>query len=233
MRILVVEDKPKLASYLRRGLTENGYVVDVAHAGIDGRHLATEGDYDLVVLDVMLPGIDGYGVLAALRETRSTPVLMVSANDRIEDRVRGLAAGADDYLIKPFAFSELLARVRALLRRGGSKRRRELDRLSLGDLELDLIRRRAYRGGHRLDLTAQDFTLLSALMHRRGEVLSRTVLTEQVWDMHFDSDSNVVDVAIRRLRAKLDDPYPVKLLHTVRGMGYVLELRDELSRDAP
>lgn len=232
MRVLVVEDKSKLASYLRRGLTENGYVVDVAHDGIDGRHLATQGDYDLVVLDVMLPGIDGYGVLAALRQTKGTPVLMVSANDRIEDRVRGLAAGADDYLVKPFAFSELLARVRALLRRGGGKRHGEPDRLSLGDLELDLVRRRAYRGGHRLELTAQDFALLSALLHRRGEVLSRAVLTEQVWDMHFDSDSNVVDVAIRRLRAKLDDPYPVKLLHTVRGMGYVLELEDECSRDS-
>ena len=232
MRILVVEDKPKLATYLRRGLTENGYVVDLAHDGIAGRHLATQGDYDLVLLDVMLPGIDGFGVLAALRETKNTPVLMVTANDRVEDRVRGLEAGADDYLVKPFALSELLARVKALLRRGERKLQREPNVLKLGDLEVDLVRRRASRGGQRLDLTAQDFALLSALLRRRGEVLSRTVLTEQVWDMHFDSDSNVVDVAIRRLRAKLDDPHPVKLLHTVRGMGYVLELQQELAQGA-
>ena len=232
MRILVVEDKPKLATYLRRGLTENGYVVDLAHDGIAGRHLATQGDYDLVLLDVMLPGIDGFGVLAALRETRNTPVLMVTANDRVEDRVRGLEAGADDYLVKPFALSELLARVKALLRRGERKLQREPNVLKLGDLEVDLVRRRASRCGQHLDLTAQDFALLSALLRRRGEVLSRAVLTEQVWDMHFDSDSNVVEVAIRRLRAKLDDPHPVKLLHTVRGMGYVLELQQELAQGA-
>ena len=231
MRILVVEDKVKLASYLRRGLTENGYVVDVAHDGVDGRHLATQGDYDLVVLDVMLPGIDGFGVLAALRESSSTPVLMVTANDRIEDRVRGLQAGADDYLVKPFAFSELLARVHALLRRGSRTLQHGASVLTLGDLEVDLVRRRASRGGRRLDLTAQDFALLCALLRRPGEVLTRSVLTEQVWDMNFDGDSNVVEVAIRRLRAKLDDPYPVKLLRTVRGMGYVLELESELSRD--
>ena len=235
MRILVVEDKPKLASYLRRGLTENGYVVDLAHDGVDGRRLATQGDYDLVVLDVMLPGIDGLGVLAALRESRSTPVLMVTANDRIEDRVRGLQAGADDYLVKPFAFSELLARVHALLRRGSRTLQGGANVRTLGDLEVDLVRRRASRGGRRLDLTAQDFALLCALLRRRGEVLTRTVLTEQVWDMNFDGDSNIVEVAIRRLRAKLDDPYAVKLLRTVRGMGYVLELENEneLSRGAP
>ena len=184
-----------------------------------------QGDYNMVLLDVVLPGIDGFGVLAALRESKNTPVMMVSANDRVEDRVRGLEAGADDYLVKPFAFSELLARVQALLRRGERGLQREPNVLTLGDLEVDLVRRRARRGGQRLDLTAQDFALLSALLRRRGEVLSRSVLTEAVWDMHFDSDSNVVDVAIRRLRAKLDDPHPVKLLHTVRGMGYVLELQ--------
>ena len=228
MRVLVVEDQTKLASYLKRGLVENGYVVDVTHDGIDARHLAVEGDYDLVVLDVMLPGIDGFGVMAALRSVKNTPVLMLTANDRVQDRVRGLEAGADDYLVKPFAFSELLARVHALLRRGGAGSQHETDRLSLGDLELDWVRRRAHRSGRRLELTAQEFLLLSVLMRRRGEVLSRTMLTEQIWDMNFDSDSNVVEVAIRRLRAKLDDPFPTKLLHTIRGMGYVLEAREAI-----
>jgi len=223
MRVLVVEDEKRLAEYLRKGLSENGYTVDLAHDGIDGRHLATEGEHDLIVLDVMLPGIDGFGVLDAVRKTRQTPVLMLTARDKVEDRVRGLQGGADDYLIKPFSFSELLARVQALLRRG---RVQESTTLQLGELELDLVKRKAQRAAQRLDLTAKEFALLTLLLQRQGQVLSRTVLAEQVWDMNFDSDTNVVEVAVRRLRSKLDDPYPTRLLHTVRGMGYVLEQRE-------
>ena len=226
MRILVIEDEPKLADYLRKGLTESGYVVDVAVDGIDGTHLAVQGSYDLVLLDVMLPGIDGFGVLKALRQERDTPVLMLTARDRLEDKVRGLQDGADDYLAKPFAFSELLARVQALLRRGGAERStQEVTAFRIADLEVDLVRRKAVRSGKRLDLTAKEFALLALLLRRRGEVLSRTVLAEQVWDMNFDSDTNVVEVAVRRLRGKLDEPFETKLLHTVRGMGYVLEDR--------
>ena len=224
MRILVVEDNAKLAGHLRRGLAENGYVVDVAADGIDGRHMAVEGDYDLVLLDVMLPGIDGFALLEALRRHKATPVIMLTAADGVDDRVRGLRAGADDYLVKPFVFSELLARVQAVLRRGSAGTHHESDRMVLGDLELDTTRRRAFRAGTRLELTAQEYTLLSVLLRHRGEVMSRTALTELVWDMNFDGDSNVVDVAIRRLRTKLDEPYSRKLLHTVRGMGYVLEM---------
>lgn len=224
MRILIVDDDAKLAGHLRRGLVESGHVVDVAADGIDGRHLAIEGDHDIVLLDIMLPGIDGFSLLKALRGCKATPVIILTAADRVEDRVRGLRAGADDYLAKPFVFSELLARMHAVLRRGGTTVQHVPDRMQLGDLELDVAKRRAYRAGTRLNLTSQEYTLLSVLLRHRGEVLSRTVLTEQVWDMNFDGDSNVVEVAIRRLRAKLDDPYPVKLLHTVRGMGYVLEL---------
>lgn len=225
MRVLVVEDEPKLASYIQKGLTENGYVVDVAHDGIDGTHLAVRGEYDLIVLDVMLPGIDGYGVLKAIRESKDTAVLMLTARDRVEDRVFGLREGADDYLVKPFAFSELLARMTALQRRGvRSGGGQTSTRLVVGDVELDLSRRKAVRAGKVLDLTPKEFLLLSLLMRRQGEVLSRTVLTEQVWDMNFDSDTNVVETAVRRLRAKLDDPFDTKLLKTVRGMGYVLEL---------
>lgn len=224
MRVLLIEDEPKLAEYLRKGLSENGFVVDVARDGIDGRHLAVEGEYDLVVLDVMLPGVDGFSVLAALRKVRKTPVLMLTARDRVEDRVRGLQDGADDYLVKPFAFSELLARIRALLRRTGPTQA-EVNTLRLADLEVDLLRRKATRGGARLGLTAKEFALLALLLQRNGEILARTTLAEHVWDMNFDSATNVVEVAVRRLRAKLDDPFPTKLLHTVRGMGYVLEVR--------
>jgi two-component system copper resistance phosphate regulon response regulator CusR len=224
MRILVVEDNAKLAGHLRRGLAESGYVVDVATDGIDGRHMAMEGSYDLLLLDVMLPGADGFTLLETLRQHKDTPVIMLTAADSVEDRVRGLRAGADDYLVKPFVFTELLARIQAVLRRGAAGAHHEPDRMVLGDLELDTIRRRAFRAGTRLDLTAQEYTLLSVLLRHRGEVMSRTVLTELVWDMNFDGDSNVVEVAIRRLRSKLDEPFPVKLLHTVRGMGYVLEL---------
>ncbi len=230
MRLLVVEDEAKLSQYLHKGLSENGHVVDVARDGIEGRRLATGGDYDLVLLDLQLPGVDGFGVLSALRaQSRYTPVLMVTARDKVEDRVRGLEQGADDYLVKPFAFSELLARVGALLRRGAPAGNgvgvQPSTQLRLADLDVDLLARKATRAQQRLDLTAKEFNLLTLLLRRRGQILSRTTLAEQVWEMNFDSDTNVVEVAVRRLRAKLDDPYPAKLLHTVRGMGYVLEER--------
>jgi len=227
MKLLVVEDEVKLAEYLRKGLSEEGYTVDVAHTGIDGLHMATEVDYDLLILDGMLPGIDGLAVLAALRQSKQTPVLMLTARGQVEDRVRGLQSGADDYLVKPFAFSELVARIQVLLRRAGSvKSHGEPTLLKLADLELDLIRRKATRAGTRLDLTAKEFNLLSLLLRRQAEVLSRTELAEQVWDMNFDSETNVVEVAVRRLRSKLDQPFERPLLHTVRGMGYVLEARE-------
>lgn len=225
MRILVVEDEPKLGDYLHKGLTESGFTVDIARTGIEGRNMALEGTYDALVLDVMLPGIDGFAVLEAIRKSKSMPVLMLTARDDIADRVRGLQGGADDYLSKPFAFSELLARIQALLRRG---KLHEVTHYTLGDLKLDLSTRRASRAGQRLELTAKEFALLALMMRRQGQVLSRTLLAEQVWDMNFDSDTNVVDVAVRRLRAKIDDPFPKKLLHTVRGMGYLLESRESL-----
>ena len=223
MRVLLVEDEAKLAEYVRKGLSENGFVVDVAKDGIDGKHLALHGEYDLVVLDVMLPGIDGFGVLKALRESRNTPVLMLTARDGVEDRVKGLQDGADDYLVKPFAFSELLARLQALGRRSVRASTDEVNVLKLGPLELDLAKRKATRDGKRLDLTSKEFILLTLFLRRQGQVLSRTVLAEQVWDMNFDGDTNAVEVAIRRLRAKLDDPFEPKMLRTVRGMGYVLD----------
>lgn len=226
MRLLVIEDEVKLAQYLHKGLSESGHVVDVAHDGIEGRHLATGGEYDVVLLDLMLPGVDGFGVLSAMRAGgKRTPVLMLTARDKVEDRVRGLEQGADDYLVKPFAFSELLARIGALARRGTTGVSQPATQLRMADLEVDLISRKAHRSQQRLDLTAKEFNLLALLLRRRGQILSRTTLAEQVWDMNFDSDTNVVEVAVRRLRAKLDDPFPAKLLHTVRGMGYVLEER--------
>ena len=223
MRILIVEDEKKTAAYLKKGLSESGFVVDVAEQGEDGLHLARTGDYDLIILDVMLPQQDGWSVLAEMRRNgKQTPVLFVTARDSIQDRVKGLELGADDYLVKPFAFSELLARVRSILRRGPT---RQPEMVRIADLEIDLIRHRALRGGTRLDLTPKEFALLSLLARRAGEVLSRTVISEQIWDMNFDSDTNVVDVAVRRLRSKADDPFAKKLIHTVRGMGYVLEDR--------
>ena len=225
MRLLVIEDEPKLAAYLHKGLTEEGFVVDVAHNGVDGLHLAMECDYDLLVLDAMLPGIDGLGVLAALRQNKQTPVLMLTARVRVEDRVKGLQSGADDYLVKPFAFSELVARIQVLLRRGRPRSAAGEAVLGLADLEVDLLRHKATRAGRRLELTVKEFNLLVLLLRRQGEVLSRTEIAEQVWDMNFDSATNVIDVAIRRLRAKLDAPFERALLHTVRGMGYVLEAR--------
>lgn len=224
MRILVVEDERKLARYLKRGLTERGNIVDLALDGLDGQHLALEGQHDLIVLDAALPGLDGFALLSSLRMRKQTPVIMLTAADRVEDRVRGLRSGADDCLVKPFAFSELLARIQAVTRRVGAAAT-ESAVMSLGDLELDPIRRHVRRSGQRLELTPQEFSLLHVLLRHRGVVLSRAELSEQIWDMNFDSDSNVVEVAVRRLRAKLDDPFPEKLLHTVRGMGYVLERR--------
>lgn len=226
MKILVVEDEPKTGDYLRQGLREAGFVVDLARTGQDGLHLAMNGGYSLAVLDVMLPGMDGWQLLKALRRlSPDLPVLFLTACGTVEDRVRGLESGADDYLIKPFAFAELLARVRGLLRRGG--RDAEPARLRIADLELDLMRRRAVRGGQAIDLTAKEFLLLELLLRRRGEVLPRSLIASQVWDMNFDSDTNVIEVAVRRLRAKIDDGFEPKLIRTVRGMGYVLEEQED------
>ncbi|MES2872019.1 MAG: heavy metal response regulator transcription factor [Pseudomonadota bacterium] len=223
MRVLIVEDEEKTADYLHRGLTEQGYTVDVARDGIEGLHLAMESDYAVIVLDVMLPGLDGFGVLRALRARKQTPVIMLTARERVEDRIRGLREGADDYLGKPFSFLELVARLQALTRRSGSGH--EPVQVTVDDLWIDLISRKASRAGTRLDLTAKEFSLLSVLARRQGEILSKTSIAEMVWDINFDSDANVVEVAIKRLRAKLDGPFEHKLLHTIRGMGYVLERR--------
>lgn len=220
MRILVVEDEVKTADYLCKGLSESGYHVDVALNGLDGLHLAQEHEFDLIILDVMLPGLDGWQLLQIIRRKLQTPVLFLTARDAIEDRVKGLELGADDYLVKPFSYAELLARVRTLLRRGPP---REVEQFQVADLHMDVLRRKVTRNGERLTLTNKEFALLHLLLSREGEVLSRTLIASHVWQMNFDSDTNVVDVAIRRLRAKVDDPYPVKLIHTVRGMGYMLE----------
>ena len=225
MKVLIVEDELKTGDYLRQGLAEAGLAADLARTGPDGLHLALTGDYDLLVLDVMLPGLNGWQILQSLRRSgNALPVLFLTARDQVEDRVKGLELGADDYLVKPFAFSEFLARVRTLLRRG--KGTIEPTVLRIADLELDLMRRRAQRGGHRIDLTAKEFALLELLLRRQGEVLTRSLIASQVWDMNFDSDTNVIEVAMRRLRAKMDDDFEPKLLRTIRGMGYVLEASD-------
>ena len=222
VKILIVEDELKTGDYLRQGLTEAGFTVDLTRDGADGLHQAISEDYDLMILDVMLPKLNGWQVLEMLRKAdKETPVLFLTARDEVGDRVKGLELGADDYLVKPFAFSELLARVRTILRRGKSNS--EVTFLQISDLELDMLRRRAQRGGQKIELTAKEFSLLELLMRRKGEVLSRSLIASQVWDMNFDSDTNVIEVAMRRLRNKVDDPFPTKLIKTVRGMGYVLE----------
>ncbi len=222
MKILVVEDEAKTGNYLKQGLIEAGFVVDLARDGIDGVHLALTDIYDLAILDVMLPGIDGWEVLRRIRKAgKETPVLFLTARDQVDDRVKGLELGADDYLVKPFAFAELLARARTLLRRG--LRSKEPEQIRVADLELDLLRRRVSRGGQRIDLTAKEFALLELLLRRRGEVLPRSLIASQIWDMNFDSDTNVIEVAVRRLRSKMDDDFEPKLIRTVRGMGYMLE----------
>ncbi|MFQ5488861.1 MAG: heavy metal response regulator transcription factor [Gammaproteobacteria bacterium] len=222
MKILIIEDETKIGDYLHQGLSEAGFVVDLARNGLDGHHLAMTESYDLIILDVMLPDVEGWRILRALREEgKAVPVLFLTARDSVDDRVKGLELGADDYLLKPFAFAELLARVRTLLRRGSNPTSEPC--LEVADLEMDLLRRRVTRGGTRIQLTAKEFALLELLLQRRGEVLPRSLIASQVWDMNFDSNTNVIDVAIRRLRAKIDDNYSIKLIHTIRGMGYTLD----------
>ena len=226
MKILIVEDEIKTGEYLRQGFREAGFNADLVRTGVDGLHMAQEGDHDLIILDVMLPGMDGWQVLKSLRRNgQEMPVLFLTAKDHVDDRIKGLELGADDYLVKPFSFAELLARVRTILRRG--RNGTEVTVLQVADLELDLLRRRVIRSGKRIDLTAKEFGLLELLMRRQGEVLPRSLIASQVWGMNFDSDSNVIEVAMRRLRAKVDDAYEVKLIQTVRGMGYVLEAPEE------
>jgi len=222
MKILIVEDEVKMSDYLRQGLIEAGFVVDLARNGLDGHHLAMTERYALLILDVMLPDVDGWRIIKSLRESgRQVPVLFLTARDSVDDRVKGLELGADDYLVKPFAFAELLARVRTLLRRGTITTTETT--LTAADLELDLMSRRVTRAGRRIPLTAKEFALLELLIRHRDEVLPRSLIASQVWDMNFDSDTNVIDVAIRRLRAKIDNAFERKLIHTVRGMGYMLD----------
>jgi two-component system copper resistance phosphate regulon response regulator CusR len=220
VRVLIVEDEPKAAAYLHKGLSEHGYVTDLAGNGEDGVYLALNSEYDLLILDIMLPQRDGWSVISELRRAgKETPVLFLTARDSVPDRVKGLDLGADDYLVKPFAFSELLARIRTILRRGPSRRS---ESLRFADLELDPLSHRAVRAGKNLDLTPKEFLLLALLVRRAGEVLSRTLIAEQIWGMNFDCATNVVDVHVRRLRSKVDDPSDKKLIHTIRGVGYVL-----------
>jgi two-component system copper resistance phosphate regulon response regulator CusR len=223
MRILIVEDEDKTAAYLSKGLIENGFIVDIATNGEDGLQSIKKQHYDLIVLDVMLPKLDGWAVMQEVRHLRKDArVLFLTAKDSVEDRVKGLELGADDYLIKPFAFSELLARIRTLLRRGTTKQSSEI---IIADLNINLLQHKATRNTQELDLTPKEFALLVLLAKNKGEVLPRALISERVWDINFDTDTNIIDVAIRRLRQKVDDPFEIKLIHTVRGIGYVLEQR--------
>jgi two-component system copper resistance phosphate regulon response regulator CusR len=222
-RILIVEDERKTAGFLRRGLLESGYAVEVCADGETGLDRAKAGEHDLVILDVMLPERDGWSVLAEMREAgNKTPVLFLTARDNLRDRVKGLQLGADDYLVKPFAFAELLARVQSVLRRSSGS---QPDMLRIADLEIDTIHQRAARGGKRLDLTPKELALLAMLARSQAKPMSREMIAREVWDMAYEGTSNMVDVHLRRLRSKVDDPYERKLLHTVRGVGYVLEDR--------
>lgn len=225
MRLLIVEDEQKTGDYLQQGFREAGFNPVLVRNGFDGYHLAMTEAFDLIILDVMLPDIDGLKILHSLRQAqKSVPVLLLSAKDGVDDRVRGLETGADDYLVKPFAFTELLARVRSLLRRGQSQL--QLEVLQIADLQLDVLKRKVTRQQQRINLTQKEFALLELLMRRPGEVLPRSLIASQIWDMNFDSDTNIIDVAIKRLRSKIDDEFEPKLIHTVRGMGYKLEWLD-------
>ena len=221
MRILLIEDEKKTAAFLAKGLREGGFTVEIAEDGEKGLELARATRYDLLIVDVMLPKKDGWAVVAELRnEGVHTPILYLTARDSVQDKVKGLELGADDYLVKPFAFSELIARVRSLLRRAPT---RQPEHLRIDDLEIDTRRHRAVRSGVPLHLTAKEFLLLAHLARSAGEVVSRTEIVEHVWDINFNTDTNVVDVMVRRLRAKVDDPFETKLVHTIRGVGYVLK----------
>jgi two-component system OmpR family response regulator len=221
MKLLVIEDDREAAAYVAKGLSESGYVVDLAHDGRAGLFMASSGNYDGLIIDRMLPGMDGLAVVAALRSAEiRTPVLILSALGAVDDRVKGLRAGGDDYLVKPFAFAELLARVEALLRRGSGSN--ATTRLRVGDLEMDLLARQVVRGGQEIDLLPREFRLLEFLMRHAGQVVTRTMLLENVWDYHFDPQTNVIDVHVSRLRQKIDKGFPKPLLHTVRGAGYTL-----------
>lgn len=219
MKILVIEDDPKTGDYLKKGLRESGYSVDLSRTGTEGLQMALGSAYDLVVLDVSLPGIDGWQIMPALREKGDVRVLFLTARDQLSDRIRGLELGADDYLVKPFSFTELVLRIRTLLRRGPS---READVYEVAGLRLDVLRRRVTREGAEIALTNKEFLLLHLLVKRQGEALPRTLIASEVWNMNFDSDTNVVDVAVKRLRAKVDKPFATPLIHTVRNVGYAL-----------
>ncbi|WP_159566370.1 copper/silver response regulator transcription factor [Budvicia diplopodorum] len=226
MKLLVVEDEAKTGEYLCKGLTESGFVVDLADNGMTGYHQAITMEYDLIILDIMLPDIDGWNVVKLLRAAgKNVPILLLTALGNIEHRVKGLELGADDYLVKPFAFAELLARVRTLLRRGAFAMVE--NQFQLADLEIDLIKRRVTRSGAKIVLTGKEFSLLEFFIRHQGEVLPRSLIASQVWDMNFDSDTNAIDVAVKRLRAKIDNDFEPKLIQTVRGIGYVLEVADE------
>ncbi|HZT52450.1 MAG TPA: response regulator transcription factor [Stellaceae bacterium] len=221
MKVLVIEDDREAAAYIVKGLNESGYVVDHAAEGRDGLFMATGGGYDALIVDRMLPGMDGLALISALRAAEvRTPVLILSALGAVDDRVKGLRAGGDDYLVKPFAFAELLARIEALLRRGGGLQ--TTTRLVAGDLEMDLLARRVRRAGQEIELLPREFRLLEFMLRRTGQVVTRTMLLENVWDYHFDPQTNVIDVHISRLRQKIDKGFGRPLLHTVRGAGYRL-----------
>ncbi len=221
MRILIVEDEKKVAAFIKKGLEEETYAVDVAYDGEDGLHMGLENQYDLIILDLMLPVIDGLNVLSRLREKKvETPILLLTAKDSVEDKVTGLNTGADDYLTKPFAFSELLARIRVLLRRGKAETKTVLQ---IKDLTLDLVSHKVKRNDEEIELTGKEYSLLEYFMRNQGKVLTRTMIAEHVWDYNFDTFTNVIDVYVNHLRKKIDKSYPEKLLHTLRGVGYIMK----------